>query len=216
MNDQQARGRRQLLMLAGVFLGPVVFAFVVYYGFDWRPAGVTQHGELLQPPALLPDVALVVKHGDVEQGVVGNGVVENADGGLVGENGGGVVPRLRRKWSLIVIADDGCPDSCQATLYETRQVRKALSRERDRTQRVLLIGGEFDRATLEQQHPDLIIVTADSPVAGELGETIGALDVNFIYLADPLGNLMMRFPRDTGMKGIHTDLKKLLKLSRIG
>jgi hypothetical protein len=207
MNDQQARGRRQLLMLAGVFLGPVVFAFVVYYGFDWRPAGVTQHGELLQPPTLLPDVALVVERGVVEQGVVEQGA---------GNEQGGVVPRLRRKWSLIVVADDGCPDACQATLYETRQVREALSRERDRTQRVLLIGGEFDRATLEQQHPDLIIVTADSPVAEKLTATTGTLDMNFIYLADPLGNLMMRFPRDTGMKGIHTDLKKLLKLSRIG
>jgi len=26
----------------------------------------------------------------------------------------------------------------------------------------------------------------------------------------------MRFPPDTGMSGIHTDLKQLLKLSRIG
>ncbi|MGI9344578.1 MAG: hypothetical protein ACR2QV_17245 [Gammaproteobacteria bacterium] len=201
----QTRGRRQLLMLAGVFLGPVVFAFVVYYGFDWRPAGATQHGELLQPPVLLPDVALIVASGVDESGVVESGAAENQ-----------VAPRLRRKWSLIVVAEDGCPAACQASLYETRQVRKALSRERDRTQRVLLIGGEFDRATLEQQHPDLIIVTTDSPVAGELAATTGALDMSFIYLADPLGNLMMRFPRDTGMKGIHTDLKKLLKLSRIG
>lgn len=205
MNAQQARGRRKLLMLAGVFLGPVAFAFVVYYGFDWRPAGVTQHGELLQPPALLPDVALVVETGVDER------VSDSGDG-----ERGAIVPRLRRKWSLIVVAEDGCPDACQAALYETRQVRKALSRERDRTQRVLLIGGEFDRATLAQQHPDLIIVTTDSPVADELAATTGALDMNFIYLADPLGNLMMRFPRDTGMKGIHTDLKKLLKLSRIG
>lgn len=201
MNDQQARGRRQLLMLAGIFLGPLVLAFVVYYGFDWRPAGRSQHGELLTSPVMLPDVALVVERG----------VVDSADA-----ERGGVVPRFRRKWSLIVVADDGCPDACQATLYETRQVRKALSRERDRTQRVLMISGEFDRATIEQQHPDLVIVADDSPAAAELAATIVTLDRNFIYLADPLGNLMMRFPRDTGMKGIHTDLKKLLKLSRIG
>lgn len=37
-----------------------------------------------------------------------------------------------------------------------------------------------------------------------------------IFLAGPIGKLILRFPRDTGMKGIHTDLKQLLKLSRIG
>ncbi len=191
MNEGVNRGRRQLLLLAGVFLGPLVLAFVIYYGFDWRPAGSTEHGELLTSPAPLPAVAL-------------------------GVESGGVVPTFRRKWSLIIIARDGCGNECQAVLYDTRQVRKALSRDRDRTQRVLRISGEFDRTTLELQHPDLVIVTDDMPAAGALAESLADAAPDYIYLADPLGNLMMRFPRDTGMKAIHTDLKKLLKLSRIG
>lgn len=191
MTEQLNRGRRQFLMLAAVFLGPLVLAFVVYYGFDWRPAGSTEHGQLLRPPVKLPDVEL-------------------------GEEQGGIVPSFRRRWSLIVIMDNGCDADCQAVLYETRQVRKALSRERDRTQRVLLISGEFDRATIELQHPDLIIVTGDMPATTALAATLGSVEREFIYLADPLGNMMMRFPRDTVMKDIHTDLKKLLKLSRIG
>lgn len=191
MTEQVDRGRRQFLMLAAFFLGPLVLAFVIYYGFDWRPAGSTEHGQLLRSPAVLPDVALA-------------------------DEAGGVVPTFRRKWSLIVIMDDGCAEECQAVLYETRQVRKALSRERDRTQRVLMISGDFDRATVELQHPDLIIVTGDTPAARALAGTLGQIERDYIYLADPLGNLMMRFPRDTGMKEIHTDLKKLLKLSRIG
>jgi len=191
VTKQVNRGRRQFLMLATFFLGPLVLAFIVYYGFDWRPAGSTRHGELLRPPAVLPDVAL-------------------------GQEVGGVVPTFRRKWSLVFIADDGCAAACQAVLYETRQVRKALSRERDRTQRVLLIAGDFDRATVELQHPDLIIVTGDTPAAQALSGILGNVERDYIYLVDPLGNLMMRFPRDTGMKEIHTDLQKLLKLSRIG
>jgi hypothetical protein len=178
-------------MLAAVFLGPLVLAFVVYYGFDWRPAGSTEHGELLRPPALLPDDAL-------------------------GPERAGGAPRFRGRWSLIVVVDGGCGDTCQATLYETRQVRTALNRDRDRMQRVLFISAKFDRAIVEQQHPDLVIVTADMPVAAAFADTLGTADRAYIYLVDPLGNLMMRFPRDTGMKGIHTDLKKLLRLSRIG
>lgn len=191
MNEPANRGRKQLLLLAAFFLGPLVLAFIVYYGFDWRPAGSTEHGELLQPPGRLPDIELVSAKGDV-------------------------APTTRRKWSLIVIADSGCADECHAVLYETRQVRKALSKERDRTQRILRISGEFDRALIELQHPDLVIVTDDMPAAAELAGSLDSLDREYIYLADPLGNLMMRFPRDSGMKAMHTDLKKLLKLSRIG
>jgi len=191
MTNQENRGRKQFLMMALFFLGPLVLAFIVYYGFDWRPAGSTEHGELLQPPTVLSDVAL-------------------------GESRDGVVPILRRKWSLIMIEDDGCADNCQATLYETRQVRKALSREDERTQRVLIIAGDFDREILQLQHRDLIVVEAGTDAARALAPALDNLDRSFIYLADPLGNLMMRFPRDSGMKEIHTDLKKLLKLSRIG
>ena len=191
MNEQVQKGRRQFLLMAAFFLGPVVLAFVVYYGFDWRPAGSTEHGELIQPPPLLPDVEL-------------------------GPERGGVVPQFRRRWSLLMRVEAGCPDTCQAMLYETRQVRKALSRERDRTQRVLRISGEFDRAIMEAQHADLVILTDDMPAAVKLDEALQGFDRDYIYLVDPLGNLMMRFPRDTAMKAIHTDLKKLLKLSRIG
>lgn len=191
MTERPDRGRRQFLLLAAFFLGPLALAFVIYYGFDWRPAGSTEHGELLRPVVKLPDVAL-------------------------GEERNGVTPTLRRKWSLIIITTEGCDAACQAVLYETRQVRTAMSRERDRIQRVLLIGVETDRATIELQHPDLLIVDTSSPSGRTLAAALGDIDSEFIYLADPLGNLMMRFPRDTGMKGIHTDLKKLLRLSRIG
>ncbi|MFW2403331.1 MAG: SCO family protein [Gammaproteobacteria bacterium] len=191
MTEQQKTGRRQFLLLALFFLGPLVLAFIIYYGFDWRPAGSTEHGELLSPPVVMPDTDL-------------------------GDERAGEVPRLRRKWSLLVLMDAGCADTCQSVLYETRQVRKALSRERDRTQRVMLIAGQFDRATVELQHPDLIILTDGTPAAQAIDSALAGLDRSYIYLVDPLGNLMMRFPRDTSMKEIHTDLKKLLKLSRIG
>ncbi|MDP4800593.1 MAG: cytochrome C oxidase subunit I, partial [Burkholderiaceae bacterium] len=37
-----------------------------------------------------------------------------------------------------------------------------------------------------------------------------------LWLVDPLGNLMMRFPTDADPTRIKTDLMKLLKASRIG
>ncbi len=40
--------------------------------------------------------------------------------------------------------------------------------------------------------------------------------VEHIYLVDPLGNLMMRFPRDPDPSRMVKDLQRLLKASRIG
>jgi hypothetical protein len=37
-----------------------------------------------------------------------------------------------------------------------------------------------------------------------------------VYLVDPLGNLMLRFPRDPDPSGMIKDLQRLLKYSRIG
>jgi hypothetical protein len=37
-----------------------------------------------------------------------------------------------------------------------------------------------------------------------------------IYLVDPLGNLMLRFPRDPDTRRLIKDLSRLLKASRIG
>jgi hypothetical protein len=191
MTEQTRRGRKQFLMLTIFFLGPLAVAMLIYYGDVWRPIGSTENGELLIPMSRLPGTALPAVAG-----------AEPAT--------------FRHKWSLIMRVADGCGADCQAMLYQTRQVRTALSKERDRTQRVLLIAGPFDRAMLELQHPDLIIVTTDAPIAADLAAALGPDATEFVYLSDPLGNLMMRFSRDTTMRDIHTDLKKLLKLSRIG
>jgi len=53
MTESVTRSRRMLLLLAGLFLLPLALAFVAYYS-GWRPAGSSNHGELLQPIRQLP------------------------------------------------------------------------------------------------------------------------------------------------------------------
>jgi hypothetical protein len=43
----------------------------------------------------------------------------------------------------------------------------------------------------------------------------GAL-TDHIYLVDPLGNLVLRYPRDADPSRMRKDLERLLKVSRIG
>ena len=40
------------------FFSPLLVAFLVYYGSNWRPLRHTNHGTLIQPPRTLPRVAL--------------------------------------------------------------------------------------------------------------------------------------------------------------
>lgn len=53
MTESVTRSRRMLLLLTALFLMPLAVAFAAYYS-GWRPAGSTNHGELLQPIRQLP------------------------------------------------------------------------------------------------------------------------------------------------------------------
>ena len=74
--------------------------------------------------------------------------------------------------------------------------------------------------TFDAEHPDLAIALADNDAGATLlaafPDAQPAAD-NFIYVIDPLGNLMMRHvPQPPPAKGLLEDLRRLLKLSHIG
>lgn len=193
MTDTVRKGRRTLLLLALVFLGPMAVAMVLYFtGFQVRPAGTTEHGVLYQPARQTPEVAMT----------------------LPGEPGASAT--LRGKWTLIVVGPGDCDAGCRQALVEMRQVRRALGKDMDRVQRLFVVTeGSADGAFLAAEHPGLGVL-ADDPGVAALAGTAGTLASGDIVLADPLGNLVMRYPAGTGMKGIHADLKHLLKISTIG
>ena len=44
------RSHRGVLVLALLFLAPLLLAWLLYFGSGWRPPGHTNHGALIQPP----------------------------------------------------------------------------------------------------------------------------------------------------------------------
>ena len=54
MSEVPKSQRKTLLVLVALFFVPLAAAFILYYGVGWRPAGGTNHGELLQPVRQLP------------------------------------------------------------------------------------------------------------------------------------------------------------------
>jgi len=187
------KGRRTLLLLAIVFLGPMALAMVLWFtGFEWRPEATTEHGILYRPARPLPEASLRVA------------------------DGSGTSAALRGKWTLIYIGPGACGAACREALVEMRQVRRALGRDMSRVQRLYLVtGGEPDLQFLAAEHPG-IGVLGPGPEAVSLTGIIGETGPGEILLADPLGNLVMRYSAGTGMKGIHADLEHLLRISTIG
>ena len=108
-------------------------------------------------------------------------------------------------------------DLTKGQLRQLTALRKSLGKEDKRVQRIIFLTGNTPLdATLVEQHPGLTIFAADHTLTGEFIAAIESYGTGNVFLVDPLGNLIMRFPVETGMKGIHEDLKKLLKISRIG
>jgi hypothetical protein len=188
MTNAQTRGRRTLVLIALIFATPIVAAMYMYYsGSSLGPVNQTVYGELVTPPRPLPETALQT----------------DADA------------RLRKLWTLAVLADAECASSCSEALVHMRQIRLSLGPKMPRLQTVYLPAQSAAIAPdLPQQHPKLIIAEPNSTTA--IRELIGAYQPGQIFMIDPLGNLMMSYPPGTDMGDIRKDLAHLLKLSGIG
>jgi hypothetical protein len=121
---------------------------------------------------------------------------------------------LRGKWVLVVFDAAACDAYCEKKLYFMRQVRRTQGKDMERIERLWVItGGGKPRA-------GLLAAIEGTRIAGQKGlpsarEFPGNL-VDHIYLVDPLGNLMLRFPRDPDPSKMVKDLQRLMKYSRIG
>jgi cytochrome oxidase Cu insertion factor (SCO1/SenC/PrrC family) len=123
---------------------------------------------------------------------------------------GAPLPALRGKWVMVTFDDAACDADCEKKLYYMRQVRRAQGKDQGRVERLWVITDAGKPrsellAAIEGTH-----LTRVSP-----GEFPGER-AQHIYLVDPLGNLMMRFPRDPDPSKMLKDLQRLLKYSRIG
>lgn len=187
------QGRTALLGVAALFFVPLFFAFYLYYAGGWRPAGRTNHGELVSPARPLPAAQFATPDG------------KPVDAAL-----------FRGKWTLVYLGDGRCEADCQRALWVMRQTRVLLAKDMDRVQRVFIIEQQCCNLTfLQSEHPGLALLTPQDATAmlALFPRTDAA---HSVYVIDPLGNLMMRFDARQNPKGLLSDLEKLLKLSHIG
>jgi len=126
--------------------------------------------------------------------------------------------QYRGKWIMLQVAPAECDAACNKRLHDMRQLRLAQGKDMDRIERVWLITDKEPVETLLMREYDGTHLLRVDPAAlrAWLPTEQGGVPSNHIYMIDPLGNLMMRFPKDADPNRIKRDLSRLLKASRIG
>lgn len=199
---QRNKGRREFLLLVAVFFLPIIIVLVLYFNLDkWDIGGERNHGDLIQPPRQLQDVALVDQDGSSFQ-----------------------FSDVRDKWLMIQFGDASCNPECVEKLYLMRQIRLAQGGNRQRLVRIYISTEGAPQASLREvlgEHPDMKVVYGDDPslqkVIKQFKHDIGAgPSLQSMYLVDPRGYLMMSYPEGYEPKGAIRDLERLLKFARSG
>ncbi len=127
---------------------------------------------------------------------------------------GAPVDALHGKWLLVIFDTGACSAYCERKLYLMRQIRAAQGKDAGRVERVwALTDTARPRAELlgaiEGTH---IVPLREAPAL----QGFPADAADRIYVVDPLGNLMMSFPRDPDPSKMLKDVQRLLRLSQIG
>jgi hypothetical protein len=204
--------RGTLLLLLLLFFAPLLLAFVLYYGSQWRPTGRTNHGELIEPARTLPLIAL-------PRVVTTPGAASNAAPGAAPVGDAlAAADVLTGKWSLVYANSGDCDADCRSTLYFMRQTHLGLANLAPRVQRVFLVTASCcDRDYLAREQPGLITLDAHGAAGATLlAQFPSERRASSIFVVDPRGNLMLRYDAHDDPKGLRNDLKKLLALSHIG
>ncbi len=126
--------------------------------------------------------------------------------------------KLPEGWQLGYIAPQNCETSCENTLYVMNQVDVAIGKDTDRLTPVVLHQSESLQASFNHSAPHITQL-----VTPELISQLSALPENTVFIIDPMHNVMLYYPTHEDKeqmiaegKNMLADLRKLLKLSRIG
>jgi len=189
-DEQRRRGRRVALVILAFCAAPTVAAWFAY--FVWQPLSRSNYGELITPRAL-SDPALRRPDDSVFR-----------------------LSQLRGKWLLLQIDSAACKDACREKLLYMRQARLAQGRDAERIERMWLLDDDaFPDASLLREHEGLVVARA--PRGTFLDEFPSSGNpAGYIYVVDPRGNLMLRFPGNPDARRMLNDLARLLRASRIG
>jgi hypothetical protein len=186
-------GRWKMVAVLLCCAAPVIASYFTYYVV--RPEGRSVYGQLIDPQRPVPSF-----------------VARAPDGAELN------LQSLKGQWLLVAVADASCDALCEQQLYLQRQLRETLGREKDRVDRVWLVS---DAAPIPDRlanglHGATVLRVPAAQIAQWLAPEAGRAVGEHLYVVDPMGNWMMRFPARMDMAGAakaKRDLDRLLRAS---
>jgi hypothetical protein len=174
LEQQPARirsGRIKMLLVLAVCAAPVIASYFTFYVV--RPVGRTNFGVLVEPQRPLPEL-----------------VAQDLDGKPV------PMGSLRGQWLVMSVGNAACDARCESTLFLQRQLRAGLGKDKDRVDWVWLIDDDapVPAAILPRLEGSTTLRIPAQSAAQWLGDGAAVSLHGAIFLVDPLGNFMMRFP----------------------
>jgi hypothetical protein len=195
LDDAQrtVRGRWKMLAVMLICAAPVIASYFTYYVV--RPEGRRNYGELIDPQRPLPDQAAT-----------------SLDGKALN------LRQLKGQWLLVSVAGGACDEACRQHLYLQRQLRESLGKEKDRVDWVWLVADDAPvaQALMPALRDATVLRVSQAQLAQWLAPANGQPLGSHLYLVDPIGNWMMRFPAALDLQGASSakrDLERLLRAS---
>jgi len=184
-------GRWKMLMVALVCAAPVVASYFAYYVV--RPEGRRNFGELIEPQRPIPSL--------VGADLAGKPVA---------------LPSLQGQWLLVSVGSGACDADCERLLYLQRQLREGLGKDKDRLDWVWLVNDEVPvREALKPALQQATVVRVNgAQLAQWLSPAQGQGLAQHLYVVDPMGHWMMRFPpgQDNAWAAkVRKDLERLMR-----
>lgn len=193
------RGRLKLILLLLVCASPLIFSYLTYYVI--KPSGRTNYGTLVDPR----------QH---PMPRLGGRTLDGKPASLKDYQG---------KWLMLRVGPGACDQACHQQLLTMRQVRLMQGKEMERIERVWLITDDAPLDTMVMREFDgtRMLRVDPSVLAGWLPAGQGGAVTEHIFMVDPRGNLMMRWPKQVTdspkeASKMKKDVYKLLKASAIG
>ncbi|MGF1697073.1 hypothetical protein L4C54_15500 [Vibrio lamellibrachiae] len=123
-------------------------------------------------------------------------------------------PLEKHSWQLAYMIPEVCDSFCQTQLHLLGQSYAALGKDKSRVEPVVLVTERSDPQVVSDIDYQMIEVTS------AFTDRIQGFEY---VIVDPLGQLVMRYPKAaqendlvSQSKGLLADFRKLLKLSRVG
>ena len=173
-------------------MGPILIAYalnVLYPG--WAPFGTSNRGALVEPARSLSAEGL-----------------RSADGEPLG------AAPFAERWTLVAVHGAGCGDACEHALVRMRQTRLALGKDADRLQGWLVVDEAATAPVRElvERYRGVRLLEATQRWTAALGASAPGT----VFLVDPQGYLVLRYDPSLADDAILKDLKRLLRISKIG